>query len=68
MLIRYGYEITMTVAVCTHVFMMGDPFVNPTGGRSFEPALVYWGIAILFLAAGPGKFALDRKFFGDRTP
>lgn len=41
--------------------------VNPTGGMSYEPALVYFGIAILFLALAPGRFSLDKKIFGERT-
>ena len=51
----------MTVAVYMHLVVRHDPFVNPTGGISYEPALVYWGIALLILALGPGKFSLDAK-------
>ncbi len=62
-----GIGCTMAVAVYTHLIIRHDPFVNPTGGMSYEPALVYLGIAILILALGPGKFSLDKKIFGERT-
>ncbi len=56
-----GIGFTMTVAVYFHLIVRHDPFVNPTGGMSYEPALVYLGIAILILALGPGKYSLDSK-------
>jgi putative oxidoreductase len=61
-----GIACTMFVAVSMHRFVLGDPFVNLTGGRSFEPAAVYFLIAVLLLVAGPGKLSLDRKLFGMR--
>jgi putative oxidoreductase len=62
-----GIGCTMTVAVLMHMFVMKDPFVNPTGGGSYELALVYWGISILIGMMGPGKFSVDAKVFGERT-
>lgn len=62
-----GLGITMGVATSMHVFVRHDPFVSMTGGSSFEPALGYLGIAILFFAMGPGKFSLDSKIFGTRS-
>ncbi len=62
-----GLGFTMAVAVLMHAVVMGDPFVNMTGGSSFEPALGYLGISILFLALGAGKFSLDSKIFGERN-
>jgi putative oxidoreductase len=62
----FGIACTMLVAVCTHFFMMGDPFVNLTGGHSAEPAVNYLLIAILFLIVGPGRFSLDRIVFGTK--
>ncbi len=62
-----GIGCTMTIAVYMHLIVRHDPFVNPTGGMSYEPALVYWGIAFLILVLGPGKFSLDNKIFGERT-
>ncbi len=61
-----GIGCTMAVAVYLHSMVMKDPFVNMTGGYSYEPALVYFGISILLLALGPGKFSLDSKIFGER--
>ena len=61
-----GLVCTMSVAVRMHAFVLHDPFVSQTGGRSFEPALGYLGVAILLLLIGPGRFSLDRLIFGDR--
>lgn len=61
-----GIGFTMTVAVSMHMFVMKDPFVSQTGARSYELALVYLGIAILFGLVGAGKFSLDAKIFGER--
>jgi putative oxidoreductase len=61
-----GIGCTMAVAVYFHSMIAKDPFVNMTGGPSYEPALVFLGISILFLALGPGRFSLDQKIFGER--
>ena len=61
-----GIGCTMTMAVFTHLVLMGDPFVNPMGGHSYELALVFWGICIHLLVLGAGKFSLDAKIFGER--
>ena len=61
-----GIASTMTVAVYTHLIVRGDPFVNLSGGMGYELALVFWGIALLLLLLGPGRFSLDRVFFGQR--
>ncbi len=61
-----GLFFTMLVATGMHALVMKDPFVNMTGGSSFEPALGYLGISILFLILGPGQFSLDQKIFGER--
>lgn len=54
-----GLVFTMTVATLFHAVVMKDPFVNMTGGSSYEPALGYFGIALVFLTIGAGKFSLD---------
>ncbi|MDZ4859501.1 MAG: DoxX family protein [Candidatus Hydrogenedentes bacterium] len=63
-----GLGFTMAVATCMHALVLKDPFVNPKGGGSYELALVYLAIAILFIALGPGKFSLDAMLFGNRQP
>lgn len=60
----FGIGCTMVVAVCMHRFVLGDPFVNLSGGRSYEPASVYLLIALLLVISGPGRFSLDRRIFG----
>lgn len=60
-----GLFFTMVVATLMHAVLKGDPFVNP-GGPSYELALVYLGIALVFLAMGPGKLSVDAKLFGER--
>lgn len=59
-----GIACTMAVAVFKHAVMNGDPFVGR--GGSYELAAVYFCIAVLVAAAGPGRFSLDRIFFGRR--
>ncbi len=62
-----GIASTMTVAVYFHSMVRKDPFVNLTGGPSYELALVYFGIALVLLVLGPGKFSLDKLIFRERT-
>ena len=56
-----GILFTMAVATFFHV-SHGDPFVS-MGGAAYEPALLYFVIALLLKLAGPGKFSLDAKLF-----
>lgn len=65
-LASFGIGSTMAVAFSFHAFMRGDPFVSMTGGPSFELAALYFSIALLLIATGPGRFSLDRKLFGPR--
>lgn len=62
-----GVACTMAVAFSMHTFMRGDPFVSMTGGPTSELAAVYFCIALLLLAMGPGRFSLDRALFGSRV-
>jgi putative oxidoreductase len=59
----FGMICNMSVAVHLHMVKMGDPFVNQTGGGSYELALVYLVIGVLLLFAGPGRMSLDRLIF-----
>ena len=59
-----GIAATMLVATFMHAVMMGDPFVGQNG--SYELALLYFVIAILFILLGPGRLSLDWKVFGRR--
>ncbi len=61
-----GIGCTMAVAVYFHSMITKDPFVNMTGGPSYEPALVFLAITLVILVLGPGKFSLDKKIFGER--
>jgi len=61
-----GIASTMAVAFSFHAVVRGDPFVSMTGGPSFELAAVYFCIALLLIAAGPGRVSLDRSLFGPR--
>lgn len=62
-----GIFCTMSFAVNMHMVVMKHPFVSSVpGGMSYEPALVYWGIALVLLLLGAGKFSLDKIIFGER--
>ena len=61
-----GIAFTMLVATSMHMFVMHDPFVNPTGGSSFEPALNYLVVSILLIFVVPGRFSQDRMLFGSK--
>ncbi|HYO16916.1 MAG TPA: DoxX family protein [Thermoanaerobaculia bacterium] len=61
-----GIAITMAVAFSFHAFQRGDPFVATGGGPSYELAALFFCVAFLLLATGPGRFSLDRVLFGRR--
>lgn len=62
-----GIGSTMAVAVYLHLAVLGDPFVNPKEGGSYELAAVYLSVALLLFTAGPGRFSLDRILLGARS-
>jgi putative oxidoreductase len=66
-LASFGLACTMTVAVWLHAAVLRDPFVALQGGRSYELAGVYLGVAVLLLLAGPGRFSADRVVFGEKA-
>lgn len=61
-----GIGCTMSVALYMHAVMRGDPFVSQSGGPSYEPAALYFSLAVLLLLAGPGWFSADRQIFGNK--
>ena len=63
-LASFGLLCTMSFATFVHV-SKGDPFVGMEG--HYEPALLYLSISLLLMLAGPGKFSLDAKLFGNRS-
>jgi len=63
-LAAFGIGCTMVGAIIMLRFVMGDPFVNLTGGSSYQLAVVYLLIALLLVILGPGRFSLDRRIFG----
>ncbi|HYF50522.1 MAG TPA: DoxX family protein [Planctomycetota bacterium] len=65
-LASFGLACTMAVAVHFHAVIRGDPFVAKGPGASYEPAALFFCIAILFILAGPGRFSLDRLIFGEQ--
>ena len=62
-----GIACTMAVAAWTHAVVLKDPFVPQGPGGSYELAAVFFCLAVLFLAAGPGRISLDRVIFGERA-
>ncbi len=58
-----GVAIVMVVAVYMHMFVMKDPFINPTGGGSYQLAAAYLVITSLLIVTGPGRISLDRLLF-----
>ena len=59
-----GIGSVMVVAIGMVHIHLGHPFVNQTGGPSWELAAVYLACAVLFFLQGPGRFSLDGLLFG----
>ena len=57
-LASFGIASTMVVAVVRHAVLKGDPFVAQEG-PSWELAALYLCVALVLIAAGPGRYSLD---------
>ncbi len=53
----------MVVAIYELVSAYHAPLISPTGGPAYELPLVYVGITLLLMAAGPGKLSVDGQLF-----
>jgi putative oxidoreductase len=66
-LFALGLACTMAVAALKIHIPHGDPFVGTAPGQmSYEPAVVYFAIAVCILLIGPGQLSLDYCLFGRR--
>lgn len=65
-LASFGIACTMVVATAVLV-QKGVPFISKDGSVSYSLTLFLLGIAIVFIALGPGRFSLDRRIFGARA-
>ncbi len=61
-----GIFFTMVVATHMHAVLRGDPFVAKGGGPSYELALVFLAVSLVFMLVGPGRYSADAKIFGER--
>jgi putative oxidoreductase len=64
-LAAFGLVCQMIGALILVHLPQGHPFVSP-GGPSYELPLVYLVMAILLMALGPGKWAIDALLFTRR--
>lgn len=55
-LASFGIACTMIVAVHKHAIERGDPFV---GKSSYELALLFLCLALVFIFVGPGRYSVD---------
>lgn len=65
-LASFGMACTMVVATLFHAVVLKDPFVSQ-GGGSYELALVYLIVSLVFMFVGVGKFSADHFIFGSRS-
>ncbi len=62
----FGLACTMLTAIFMVHVRAGDPFVARGGGRSYELAALYLGVAVMMILTGPGRFSLDARLFSRR--
>lgn len=58
-----GLIFTMLAATTLHAVVLKDPFVSADGGGSYELALLYLVLSVMFFCVGPGRYSLDHKVF-----
>jgi putative oxidoreductase len=66
-LAAFGLAGAMGVALFIHVTVFHSTFVKypfDAPGGTYEPAIMYLAIAIVFLFVGPGRLSLDYLLFG----
>lgn len=61
-----GIFCTMLFAILMVHMKVGDPFVDPHGGKSFESAAGYLAVALLMMFIGPGALSVDAQLFGGK--
>ncbi len=61
-----GIACTMVVATWTLAVTRGDPFVASGPGPAYELPALYLCVALVLVAAGAGRWSLDRMVFGRR--
>jgi len=67
-LASFGIACTMAVAIHLHMVVLKQPFVpSPTDKGAYELPALYLTLAVLFVLAGPGRYAADRFVFGQRA-
>ena len=59
-----GLIITMAVATYKVAVVNHAPFVASPGKPSYESAVGYLAVAVVFLVVGPGRLAIDSLLFG----
>jgi putative oxidoreductase len=59
-----GVICNMLFAIFLVHMRMGQPFVDPAGGPSYELAAHYLVVALALIIVGPGRWSFDARLFG----
>jgi putative oxidoreductase len=62
----FGIVCTMIGAVYFHKYINGDPFINLTGGASYQIAVTYLLLVLVVMVYGAGRFSLEYLLFRRR--